>query len=88
MKTWPTETETIEKYLLGKLPVGDRLLFKAKLMLDPVLRVNLLLQQKTYALVRLYGRRKMKEELEQVHQRLFRDPAKKEFQQEINNIFS
>ncbi len=88
MKNSRTETKEIESYLHGNLPTGEKLLFKAKILLDPVLRTNVFFQKKTYALVQQYGRRKMKQDLEKAHQNLFRDPTKTAFQNEINNLFT
>ena len=85
MKTFTTEQ--IEKYLLGKLGTGERLLFEAKLIIDPRLRQQVNSQEKLYAIIRQSGRRELKREAEQVHQRLFSDPEKANFQGLIYKLF-
>lgn len=85
MKT--SVTEQIEKYLHRKLSIADRLLFDAKLIIDPVLRRHVRLQKKLYAIVRQSGRRELKNEVEQIHHCLFNDPEKATFRQQVYKIF-
>ena len=87
MKTSWNNIKAIEDYLSSTLPKADALLFDACLLLDPALRLNVALQKKTYALVQLFARRKMKANLEVMHQKLFRDSKKKTFQDEIQKLF-
>ncbi len=87
MKTSRNNTRLIEKYLHGELTAAERLAFEAQLLVRPALRVDLYFQKKTYRLVRLYHRKKMKEELEMLHQQVFSDPEKMAFQQRIHQIF-
>jgi hypothetical protein len=88
MTTWWNNTKNIEAYLSGNLPPEDALLFKARLLMDPVLRLNVAVQANTYALIRLFARRKMKSELNIIHQNLFRDPSKNAFRKQILELFS
>jgi len=88
MKTSWNNIETIEQYLSGNLEAEEALLFKAKLLTDPFLRLQVTLQVKTYALVRLFARKEMKTKLEKTHQKLFRNPDKDAFQQSILQLFS
>ena len=71
MRTSLNEIKQIEAHLLNEQSHEQTLLFEAQLLLDNQLKEKLLWQQKTYALVKLYGRKKLKEELEQVHQQIF-----------------
>lgn len=87
MKTSWNSTKLIEQYLKGQLSVDDALVFKANLLIDPLLRMNLSLQKKIYLLVTLYGRKKLKAEIEQVHNRLFENPDKIIFQERIHHLF-
>jgi len=87
MKTLLNNTRLIEKYLRGKLSPGDRLVFEAKLILNPMLQIDLHFQKKAYALVKMYHLKKVKEEIEGVHQQIFGDPAKIVFQQHIYQLF-
>ena len=82
-----TEIRQTELYLQDKMRPEDRLLFEARLVANPVLRMNLLVQKKAYKLVRLYHRKKMKEEIAAVQDSIFSDPEKTFFQQSIYRIF-
>jgi len=88
MRTSLNDIRLTEQYLLKQLSPEDALLFKAKLLINPVLRLNMLFQKKVYLLVAMYHRKKLKEETQTVHQRIFEDPAKKVFQQNIYNLFN
>jgi len=87
MRTSLNDLRQTENYLHGALSPEESLVFEAHLLKDPVLRLNVYVQQKVYTLLRLYHRKKVKEELEEVHQRIFRDPAKADLQQEIAQLF-
>jgi hypothetical protein len=88
MKTSLNETRLIEMHLAGKAPAEERLLFEARLILQPDLRRNMHWQQKTYQLVQLYGRQQLKKEIEQVHQALFSPAtAHHSFKQKILSLF-
>ena len=87
MRTSLNEIRQIEKYLLRQLSTEEALVFEARLLTNPVLKANAYLQQKVYQLLRIYHRKKLKEEVEAVHQRLFSDPEKADFQQNIIHLF-
>ena len=88
MKTSWNKPQAIEKFLSGTLPAAEALVFRARLLTDPELRRLVALQQKTYALVRLYGRQQMKVRLEALHRQLMGDPTKKTFQQQVLQYFT
>ena len=87
MVTSQNNIQLIEKYLLGGFSPADKFLFEAKLILNPELRKELSFQKKTYKLVRMYHRQRLKEELEEFHQRIFSDPKNMNFRQTIFQIF-
>ncbi|HPH20459.1 MAG TPA: hypothetical protein PLE32_16840 [Haliscomenobacter sp.] len=87
MKTSWTDTILIEKYLHGGLDPLARQVFKARMLQSPRLRLRMYFQKKAYTLVKLYHRKKLKEEMEILHQQLVSDPAKSGFQQSILRIF-
>lgn len=87
MKTSMSETILIERFLQDELPALEHQAFKAKMRLNPGLRLKVYFQKKVHLLVKLYHRKKCKAELEVLHQDLFQDPNKIEFQQNISNIF-
>jgi hypothetical protein len=86
MKT-STDIRQIENYLLGKLRTPSKLLFEAKMLMDPALRSNVELQRRLYSIVRILGRRRIKSEVEDIHNRLFKDPNKVNFRQNLYNLF-
>ena len=88
MKTSWNNIKTIEQYLSGNLKTEEALLFKAKLLTDPALRLQVALQEKTYHLVRLFARKEIKAQLEITHRKLFRNSAKEAFTQSILQLFS
>jgi len=88
MRTSLTDIQQTEKYIKGEMSAGDALVFEARLITSPLLRTNMFFQQKCYALLQLYNRKKIKEAAETVHNRLFTDPGKADFQQCINQLFN
>lgn len=87
MRTSLNEIKHAEKYLFKQLNAEEALLFEAKMLVNPLLHLNVRVQEKIYSLIRMYHRKKLKEEFEVIHKNLFTDPAKKEFQQAIHQLF-
>jgi len=87
MRTLLNKTVLIEKYLQGDLNVKDRFLFDARLLLDPELKEDLYFQRKAILLVKMYHRKRIKEELEIIHKHLFNNPLKSDFQQAVYQLF-
>ena len=88
MRTSLNNLREIERYVEGSMEGYEEVLFEGKLHRDPVLRTNLFLYKKVMALIKMYHRKKLKVELEEVHQRLFNDPLKVTFRERVLNIFS
>ena len=88
MKTSLIETEQIEAHVLRLSEPGDALVFEARLLLEPELRNKMHWQQKTYDLVRQYGRQQLKQEIESVHQQLFNNGKHRSFRRKILRLFS
>lgn len=87
MRTSLRETKMLDDYSLRNQRDDERLLTEAKLMLYPELRDKLLWQQQVYGLVRQYGRRALKAELEAVHEQLFTESRFAQFRRRIFRIF-
>lgn len=87
MMTSQNHTRLIEKYLIGTLTPVDKIIFESRLVLDPNLRRNLYFQKKTYKLIKMYHREKLKEEMEALHQKLFNDPEKINLRKNIYQLF-
>jgi anti-sigma-K factor RskA len=81
------ETQQLEHYVHGTLPTEERLLMEARLIVDTELRNKLDWQQKAYALIHAYGRKKLRAEIEQIQNRLFTEDKFKIFRKRIQTIF-
>ena len=88
MKTSFSEILKTEKYLNQELGTGDSLVFEARLLVDVELRKNTIFHKAVHRLVHLYHRRKLKNELQMVHERLFSDPEKTTFREGILKPFN
>jgi hypothetical protein len=88
MTTSWNETQQIEAIVKGTADPGDSILFEAKLLLDNELSEKVVWQKKAYHLVKQYGRLKLKEEIETVHQHLFTGMQHLNFSQKIRQFFS
>lgn len=83
MRTSLNDIRKIENYLDGKLNSKESIAFQTELLTNAVLKLNFFVQQKVYSILRLYHRKKIKEEIETVHRRLFDDERNVDFQQSI-----
>ena len=88
MRTSLNEIERIENYLLHKNDPSQHLRFEVSLMCSEELREKVSQQQELYEHIRRYGRKKLMEEIEEVHQRLFQEPKYIRFKNKILNIFN
>lgn len=82
-----TDIRQSEKYLRGSMEQDECALFEARLLTDQSLRANLHFLQKTFSLLRIYNRKQLKQEVAAVHERIFTDPSKAVFQQNIRRQF-
>lgn len=88
MRTSLNEIKKIEDHLFQKSAKEDSLLMEARLILDPALRDKFVWQEKTYEVIKMYGRKKMKEDLDAIHRKLFLDPEHESFKNKILKIFN
>ena len=77
----------IERYIEGTMDRNEAVLFEEKMRNDSLLGLNVRLQEKVLAIIRMYHRKKLKIELEEVHQRIFNDPGKVTFRERVMGIF-
>ena len=87
MKTSWNDIKIAEDYVEGRMDRNTRISFESHLALNPLLSTDLRFLKKTYQLVKMYHRKKMKEELDALHKRIFSDPNKIAFRQNIFQIF-
>jgi hypothetical protein len=82
-----SETQQLEHYLLGLCDPEEKLLIDAQLLLHKDLREKIQWQQQTYKLVRDYGRKQLRAEIDAVHHMLFTEKKFESFRQKISSIF-
>ena len=87
MRTSLNNIREIERYVEGTMDPDEIILFEEKIRRDPLLKLNVGLHEKVLAFVRMYHRKKLKKELEDVHERLFNDTANITFRQRLMRIF-
>ncbi|WP_224999114.1 hypothetical protein [Cesiribacter sp. SM1] len=87
MRTSLHNIRSAEAYLKGEMPTEEALVFEARLLTDPVLRMQVRFQQKAYALLRLLYRKQLKQEATAVEEQLFNSPDKEAFRQQISQLF-
>lgn len=87
MKISWNDTSRIERYLDNELSNPEKILFEAQLLLDSNFKVNVSLLRQIQSIIKLYGRRKMKAEIGNIHRKLFQDPEHLIFQQRIKSLF-
>ena len=87
MRTSLNNIKVIDDYLLGSMPPGDALLFEANKLLNSDLASDIQHQQNTYAIIRQYGRQKIKAEIMDVQKTLTTAQRHRGFMQRIANLF-
>ena len=87
MRTSLNDIQQIDDYLLQYASQADRVLFEARLLVQPALQEDLAWQQRTYEIVKEYSRAQLKAEIESVHQQLFTEPEHISFRRKIMAIF-
>jgi hypothetical protein len=88
MRTSLNEIKQIEDHLFNEVDPQESVLFEARLILNLQFADNVKWQHQTYQLVKQYGRKKLKAELEVVHQQLFTQTEHGSFAQKIRALFS
>jgi len=87
MRTSLNNIKAIDDYLSGRMAPGDALLFEANILLNNDMVNDIRHQQSTYAVIRQYGRQKIKDEIFAVQQILATAPQHQGFMQRMANLF-
>lgn len=82
------EIQEVENYIFGRMSVQEHQEFNMQLLVNPHLQEAVDVQKASYTLIKAYGRKKLKAELDDVHKKLFTHPEKKWFRKLIKNIFN
>ena len=88
MRTSLIETQEIDRYLNDEMTTMSRLVFESRMLVDPSLKEKVNYQKKADALIKAYGRQKLKQEIENIDQMLFSDAKFKSFQTKVFSIFN
>ncbi|MBO9675116.1 MAG: hypothetical protein J7577_16835 [Sphingobacteriaceae bacterium] len=87
MKTLLNELRLIEHYLLSDSEDEESFLLEAKMILQPELKEQVYWQHKTYQVVHDYGRKQLKNEIDNIHETLFNTEAHQSFRQKVMRLF-
>jgi hypothetical protein len=79
------EIEQIEKYLSHQLSDEEKQQFETRMLIDSVLYEKVESQKSFYKLIRIFSRKKQRNKLELIYQRLLHEPS---FAQLLKNIFA
>ena len=79
------EVQEIDKYIFCRMTRTDRLVFQARMILQPGLKEKVRLQQKAHTFLRWCSRKEKKDELTALYHRLMSDTT---FHTTIRSIFS
>lgn len=87
MRTSLNNIKEIDDHLLGIAAPQDELLFEARIILNPELKLDVAWHRQTLNLVQQYGRKQLRADIEAVHQQLFTQPEHRGFCQSILRFF-
>ncbi len=87
MRTSLNEIKAIDDHLFRLVPGAEDFLFEVRLILDDDLREKVVQQQQAHALIQQYGRKRLKAEIDAVHQQLFNDTRPHTFAAKILRLF-
>jgi len=87
MRTSLNNIKAIDDYLLDNMHPGDALLFEANMLLNNDLVNDMEHQQNTYAVIRQYSRKKIKDEIVAVQKIVATAPQHRGFIHRIANLF-
>jgi hypothetical protein len=79
MRTSLNNIKEIDDHVLGLAAPQNGLLFEAKMILNPELRLDVAWHRQTLTLVQQYGRQQLRADIEAVHQQLFTQPEHQTF---------
>jgi len=87
MRTSLNNIKETDDHVLGLSAPQDDLLFEAKMILNPELRLDVAWHRQTLNLVQQYGRNQLRAEIHAVHNQLFTQPQHQSFRQTVLRFF-
>lgn len=88
MRTSLNELEQIEAFLAKDIQSPEGLIAEAKLLIDPTFEHQIEAQQKSYALIKAYGRTQLRIEIQQAQNQIFTQHKFKQFRNTILSFFT
>lgn len=88
MRTSLNNIRETEEYLFDILAPVERLIFNARMLVNPLIRRDTYFQKKAYHVIRHYGRKKLREEIGAIETRMFNDGDAGSLQNQISKIFN
>ena len=87
MRTSLNEIQEIERFIQGTMEETEAAEFQRRIRRDPLLHIKMQLQVRVMVLVKMYHRKRLKMELEEVHERMFANPLKSSWRERVLNFF-
>jgi hypothetical protein len=87
MRTSLNNIKEIDNHVLGLASPQDSLLFEARMIINPELKLDVAWHRQTLTLVQQYGRKQLRADIEAVHNQLFTQPQHLSFRQSILRFF-
>ncbi|MFC6098947.1 hypothetical protein [Olivibacter domesticus] len=87
MRTSLNKLKFLENYIENQLLPEEKLLLDARIIIDEELKDELYCQEKTYQIIRAYGRENLRAQLTRVEHELFVNPVHKKFIDKIKDFF-
>lgn len=84
MRTALRDIHETDRYLLGHMSAGEKLVFQARMIASEELRQLVKAQKKTHRLVLLSGREQLRRQLNGLHRQLMQE---EDFRQEVLSLF-
>jgi len=75
MRTELLHIAQIDRYLFNRMPAEEREAFRIRLLIEPDLFEAVERQREAYRLVRAYGRRRLRAELQTINRQLMARPS-------------
>ena len=88
MRTSLNNIQLIEQYLGDELSVPERLLFEARMLTNPALRLDVWLQKKVLKLVGLYHREQIRKKVRTHHDEFFHNPDNAGYRKRVVDLFN
>lgn len=82
------DLQQIENYIFGRMPVAEQQAFYVRLLTENGLQEDIDKQLEAYAVIRAFGRQKLKAELEAVYQKQYSIPEHRSFFDKIKQLFT